>query len=216
MAESGQSAMKTRGKMWLSVAAWRDTCTMIILDRDYISFCTNKAKVTGKDLNLMQQRQRDRKAERNFIYSVCDALESGDIEAEVLIEMDPSRYFVSNKKAKHKVPVNFSSGNPNQEKIKEDRSTNCQAKLQKRRLKERRKYSFVTVVKKILIVKKKEQVPEDVEKEKINENPPHLVFITSMIKKCSGCDTKFTEKERKKKSKRYGLQVHDVQKQAKR
>ena len=43
----------------------------------------------------------------------------------------------------------------------------------------------------------KEHVPEDVEKEKINENPPHLVFITVMIKKCSGYDTKFTEKERK-------------------
>ena len=49
MAELGQRVMKTRGKMWLSVAA----------------------------------------------------LESGDIEAEVLIEMDPSCYFVSNKKAKH-------------------------------------------------------------------------------------------------------------------
>ena len=60
VAESGQSAMKTRGKMWLFVAAWRDTCTMIIQDRDYISFCTNKAKVTGKGLNLMQQRERER------------------------------------------------------------------------------------------------------------------------------------------------------------
>ena len=63
--------------------------------------------------------------------------------------------------------------------------------------------------------KNKEQVPEDFENEKINENPPHLVFITAMIKKCSGCDTKFTEKERKSQ-KRYGLQVPDVQKQAKR
>ena len=45
--------------MWLSVAAWRDTCTMIIQDRDYISFCTNKARVTGKGLNLMQQRERE-------------------------------------------------------------------------------------------------------------------------------------------------------------
>ena len=28
----------------------------------------------------------------------------------------------------------------------------------------------------------KEHVPEDVEKENINENPPHLVFLTAMIK----------------------------------
>ena len=66
----------------------------------------------------MQQKERERRAERNFTNSACEALESGDIEAEVIIEMDPSCYFVSNKKAKHKVPANFSSGNPNQEKIK--------------------------------------------------------------------------------------------------
>ena len=65
MAASGQSVMKTRGKMWLSVA------------------------VTGKGLNLVQQKERE-KAERNLINSACEALESGDIEAEVLIEMDPS------------------------------------------------------------------------------------------------------------------------------
>ena len=118
MEESGQSEMKTRGKMWLSVAAWRDTCTMIIQDRDYISFYTYKAKVTGKGLNLMQQRERerererDRRAERNFINSACDTLKSGDIEAEVLIEMDPSCYFVSNKRTRHKVPAKLQQWKP--------------------------------------------------------------------------------------------------------
>ena len=81
--------------------------------------CTNKAKVTGKGLNLTQQKERERRVERNFINSAGEALESGDIEAEVLIEMDLSCYFVSNKKAKHKVPANFSNGNPNQEKMKD-------------------------------------------------------------------------------------------------
>ena len=139
MAESGQSAMKTRGKMWLSVAAWRDTCTMIIQDRDYISFCTNKAKVIGKGLNLMQQTERDRKAERNFINSACDALQSGDIEAEVLIEMDPSCYFVSNKKAKNRVPANFSSGNPNQEKIKDGQKHKLSSQITTKKTKRKKK-----------------------------------------------------------------------------
>ena len=58
-AESGQSVVKTRGKMWLSVAAWRDTCTMIIQDRDYISFCTNKTNVTRKGLSHMQQKEKE-------------------------------------------------------------------------------------------------------------------------------------------------------------
>ena len=132
----------------------------------------------------MQQRERgDRKAERNFINSACDALESGDIEAEVLTEMDPSCYFVSNKKAKHKVPANFSSRNPNQEKIKDGQKHKLSSQITTKKTKRK---------KKVLIhdsseedsdcEKNKEQVPEDVEKEKINENPPHLVFITSMIK----------------------------------
>ena len=121
------------------MAAWRDTCTMIIQDRDYISFCTNKAKVTGKGLNLMQQKERERRAERNFINSACGALESGDIEAEVLIEMDPSRYFVSNKKAKHKVPANFSSGNPNQEKIKDGQKHKLSSQITTKKAKRKKK-----------------------------------------------------------------------------
>ena len=79
--------MKTSKKLWLSVAPWRDTCMMIIQDRDYVSFCTNSAKVTGKGLNLIQQHARQQKEESSFIDSCCEALESGDIEAEVMAEM---------------------------------------------------------------------------------------------------------------------------------
>ena len=59
----------------------------------------------------------------------------------------------------------------------------------------------------------KECVPEDVEKVKIIENHPHLVFNTAMIK--SVLDV-IQSSQRKKKSKRYGLKVSDVKKQAKR
>ena len=73
------------------------------------------------------------------------------------------------------------------------RSINHQAKLQQRRLKEKKK-ELNSSEEDSECDEDKEQVPEDVEKEKINENSPHLVFITAMIKKCSGCDTKVTEK----------------------
>ena len=42
------------------------------------------------------------------------------------------------------------------------------------------------------------QVPPRVEEEKLRRNPPNIVFITSMIKKCSGCNFKFTAPERHK------------------
>ena len=112
---------------------------MIIQDRHYISFCTNEEKVTGKDLTLMQQKERERRVERNFINSSCEALESGDVEAEVLIEMDPSCYFVSNKKAKHKVPANFSSGNPNQEKMKDGQKHKSSSQITTQKTKRKKK-----------------------------------------------------------------------------
>ena len=151
IAGSGQSVMKTRGKMWLSVAAWRDTCNMIIQDRDYISFCTNKAKVTRKRLQSYAAERERKKSRKKLYNSACEALELGDIEADVLIEMDPSCYFVSNKKAKHKVPANFSSGNPNQEKKKDAQKHKSSSQMT---TKTRRKNLIVIVVKKILNVMK--------------------------------------------------------------
>ena len=38
-------------------------------------------------------------------------------------------------------------------------------------------------------------MPQHIEEEKLRRNPPHIVFITSMIQKCSGCNFKFTTPE---------------------
>ena len=102
-------------------------------------------------------------------------MESGDIEAEVLIEMDPSCYFVSNKKAMHKAPTNFSSGNPNQEKIKDGQKHKLSSQITTKETKRKKKEL-------IHDSSEEDSECENVEKEKINENPPNLVFITSMIK----------------------------------
>ena len=63
MAESGQSAMKTREKMWLSVAAWRDTCTMIIQDRDCISFSTIRQSNRKRHQSYAAERERESRKE---------------------------------------------------------------------------------------------------------------------------------------------------------
>ena len=103
------------------------------------------------------------------------------------------------QKGKHKVPANFSSGNRNQEKIKDGQKHKLSSQITTKKTKRKKKELICDSSEEDSDCdKNKERVPEDVEKEKINENPPHLVFITSMIKKCSGCDTKFTEKERKR------------------
>ena len=66
-------------------------------------------------------------------------MESGDIEAEVRIEMDPSSYFVSNKRAKHKVLANFSSGNPKQEKIKDGQKHKLSSQITTKKTKRKKK-----------------------------------------------------------------------------
>ena len=45
-----------------------------------------------------------------------ETLEEGDIEVEAMMDMDPNDFFVSKKKAKHKVPQVFSSSNPTQQR----------------------------------------------------------------------------------------------------
>ena len=79
-----------------------------------MSFCTNSAKVTGKGLNLIQQHARQQKEESSFINSCCEVLESGDIEAEVMAERDPNKYFLPSRKSKFRVPTTFSVTNPEQ------------------------------------------------------------------------------------------------------
>ena len=54
------------------------------------------------------------KKESSFINSCCEALESGGIEVEVMVETDPNNYFLTNRKSKHRVPTTFSKTNPEQ------------------------------------------------------------------------------------------------------
>ena len=82
------------------------------------------------------------------------------------------------QKGKHKVPANFSSGNQNQEKIKDGQKHKLSSQITIKKTKRKKKELICDSSEEDSDCdKNKEQVPEDVEKEKINENPPHLVFI---------------------------------------
>ena len=65
-------------------------------------------------MNLIQQWARQQIAESSFINSHCEALQLGGIEAEVMVEMDQNKYFLPNRKSKHRVPTTFSKTNPGQ------------------------------------------------------------------------------------------------------
>ena len=212
LAETGHSTMQTSKKSWLSVATWRDTCMMIIQDRDYVSFYTNSAKVTGKGLNVIQQCARQQKEESSFINSCCEALESGDIEVEVIVEMDPNKYFLPNSKSKHRVPTTFSETNPDQRANK--RKNDAAGSSISKKKKTTQPKEVVSVRKAGMTANNKknkstddsnsdyqdndvDKVAANEEKRKLQSNPPVLIRMSGIITNCSGCEEYFTDKYRK-------------------
>ena len=96
-AKIGHSSIATRTPMSLAVAAWKDRCSMMIQDSLYDGFVNNTAKVCGKGMNLKQKLQREAKADANFVNEALEALNSGDIEAEAMIDMEPDKFFEPSK-----------------------------------------------------------------------------------------------------------------------
>ena len=56
--------LKVKGKMWLSVATWRDVCFHIVQDNKYTAFHENTAKVGGKGPPYLQGGKNRRDRER--------------------------------------------------------------------------------------------------------------------------------------------------------
>ena len=115
-----------------------------------------------------------------------EALHEGDLDAEAMLEDDPTEFFAPNKKAKHKVPNVYNSSNPTQKRkpaVQKKKPTGKMPKIALSSDSDGDNKGNIT------------QVPQHGEEEKLRRNPPHIVFITSMIQKCSGCQFKFTAPE---------------------
>ena len=185
---------------------------MIIQDRDYVSFYTNSSKVTGKGLNLIQQHARQQKEESSFSNSCCEALQSGDIKAKVMVEMDPNKYSLPNRKSKHRVPTTFSETNPEQRANK--RKNDAAGSSISKRKRTTQPKEVVSIRKAGMTANNKQnkstedsnsdyqdddvdKVPANEEKRKLQSNPPVLIRMSGIIRKCSGCEEYFTDKYRK-------------------
>ena len=89
-------------------------CQQMIQDHYYIAFVTNSAKVTGRGMNLMQKIVHERKTDQIFVNSALEALKSGDIGVEAMIDLDPEAGFIPTQKASHRVPQVYPVVNPTQ------------------------------------------------------------------------------------------------------
>ena len=85
--------------MSLAVAAWCDMCTMMLQDTEYDAFINNKLKVSGRGLNLKQRRQKEQLQDAKFVDAALEVMNSGNIEAEAMIDIDPDRYFKPSQRA---------------------------------------------------------------------------------------------------------------------
>ena len=110
--------LKVKGKMWLSVATWRDVCFHIVQANKYTAFIENTEKVAGKGPTLLQGRRKEKRIERDFISSCKENLaDDFDLECELEYDGSQDNFFVPNRKAKHQATKTFSDSNLQQKQI---------------------------------------------------------------------------------------------------
>ena len=110
--EIGHLTMKRNHKVWLSVAAFEDITDFIIQENSYISFMSNTGKMVEKGPTQFAKRMKERRAQRKYVESACDALLTTDLWGEVEKHTDPDALFIPSNIAKQRVPKKFSTKNP--------------------------------------------------------------------------------------------------------
>ena len=111
-AKIGHASMNPRKQLWLSYACYEDVCHIIMQGNEYSSFIQNKGKTVGHGPSTVWMACKEKEAEDCFMDQALDALESGNIEDEVLYMESSDRVFIPSAMAKHRVPKTFSTKNP--------------------------------------------------------------------------------------------------------
>ena len=125
LAESGQSGMKpkTRKKLCLIDAAYKDHSQMMNQDEMYKAYIGNISKEIGKGLNIRQIQERDRRAQEDRARRYADALLRGDVNAKTDDE-ENSEGFIPMDSARHRAPRYHSKKNPTEKRKKSQEEAN--------------------------------------------------------------------------------------------
>ena len=179
LAESGQSGMKpkTRKKLRLIDAAYKDCSQMMHQDEMYKAYIGNISKEIGKGLNIRQIQERDRRAQEERAKKYADALLRGDVNAETDNEENSGKenIFILTDAARHRAPRVHSKRNPTEKK-------------KGRRLQEEEYMSDASSIHSDEL----EEVPQFVDDDFVGSvKATKLVFINNTIKRCYGCGQPF-------------------------
>ena len=186
LAESGQSGMKpkTRKKLKLVDAAYKDIAQILRQDEAYRAYIGNVSKEIGKGLNIRQMQERDRKSQIERAKHYSRALFHGDVNEDTDDE-EGNRPCLPLDKAKHKAPRTYSRKNPTQKKkenaaaVQEDEDANLFD-------------SDLSSIHDDEI----EDVPGFIDEDYIRSvQATKIIFLNATIKKCYGCDLYFEHKK---------------------
>ena len=183
LAESGQSGMKqkTRKKMQLIDAAYKDCLQMLCQDETYRAYIGNISKEIGKGLNIHQIQERDRRAQEQRAKSYTRALFTGDVNAPTDDE-DCNEPLLPQDRAKHKAPRTYSRNNPTQKK-------------KRQRVEDEDENVFDTNLSSIH-EDENEEVPAFIDEDYIRSvRATKIVWLNPTIRKCYTCDYYFEHKK---------------------
>ena len=107
---------KTRKKMQLIDAAYKDCVQMLRQDESYRAYIGNISKEIGKGLNIRQIQERDRRAQQERARSYTRALFTGDMNAPTDDDENGNEPCLPVDSAKHNVLRTYSRKNPTQKK----------------------------------------------------------------------------------------------------
>ena len=179
LAESGQSGMKpkTRKKLRLIDAAYKDCSQMMRQDEMYKAYIGNISKEIGKGLNIRQIQERDHRAQEERAKKYADVLLRGDVNAETDNEENSGQanIFIPTDAARHRAPRVHSKRNPTEKK-------------KGRRSQEEEYMSDASSIHSDEL----EEVPQFVDDDFVGSvRATKLVFINNTIKRCYGCGQPF-------------------------
>ena len=181
LAESGQSGMKpkTRKKLHLIDAAYKDCSQMMCQDEMYKAYIGNISKEIGKGLNIRQIQEIDCRAQEDRARRYADALLRGDVNAQTDDE-ENSEGFVPTDSARHRAPWYHSKKNPTEKRKKGILSQ------------EEANMSDASSIHS----EEQEEVPQFVDDDFVSSvRATKLVFINNTIKRCYGCGQPFNHEE---------------------
>ena len=181
LAESGQSGMKpkTRKKLRLIDAAYKDCAQMMRQDEMYKAYIGNISKEIGKGLNIRQIQERDRRAQEDRARRYADALLRGDVNAQTDDE-ENSEGFIPTDSARHRAPRYHSKKNPTEKRKKGILSQ------------EEANMSDASSIHS----EEQEEVPQFVDDDFVSSvRATKLVFINNTIKRCYGCGQPFNHEK---------------------